>query len=124
MGFGELSEVKVESQLLSPTEKATFGLGAAHWGYGARVTAWEVRRVMLWVNNWIDKSGGFCSGCNRILTGLTDDPHSCPNERMPDRTTGDQHLPGGGAGGGHARGAGPAAAAGHGPRGAWVLMCG
>ena len=54
-GFGELSEVKVESQLLSPTEKATFGLGAAHWGYGARVTAWEVGRV---VGGWIRLTRG------------------------------------------------------------------
>lgn len=43
----------MESQLLSPTEKGTFGLGAAHWGYGARVTGWEVRcSVVDWLVGW------------------------------------------------------------------------
>lgn len=39
--------MKIESQLLSPTEKATFGLGAAAWGYGARVVGWEVRFIVF-----------------------------------------------------------------------------
>jgi hypothetical protein len=97
-GYEQLSEIKLESQLLSPTERAAFGLGpASSWGYGARVASWEVsfiggemrRRCGCGWVKWMS----YDAGARAVSIGLT-----TTLSFFPFPFSGDQHPPRGGTG--------------------------